>query len=159
MREKGSAVPRKAVPRLEEDLMSRVGLASLRLELGLVPLRAKEEARRYLKTQGKHFDGAQLVKLCLEGRASDGTAALQKGFTKLRAALFLEESGAPPRPAVKSKRGGSIWTKLSASVLARLIVFGITCFLVVLFLVLARYNFAWFNIYDWSDSIRDFFKS
>ena len=141
----------------DEDFMSRVGLASLRLDLGLVPLRAKEEARRYLQSQGAQFDGEQLVDICLEGRASDGSAALQKGFLKLRAALYLEESALPAQKA--GRRPTGLMTRLSASFTARLIVFAITCFLVVLFLVLLRYKWEWFNIYDFSDSIRAFFKS
>jgi len=79
-----------ADPQYTARLYERAGLALLRLETGLVPQRARRDAREYLEEAGKKFDGHMLVDFCLEGRAGDGEAGLAKGLNLVRSRLIGE---------------------------------------------------------------------
>jgi len=136
-----------AVTRPDTSLMNRCALAWLRMELGIVPPARLAEARRYLESTGDQFDGRKLIDYCLEGRAGDGDAALEKAMRRLHAAVAVEPMARRPR------RKTSLLVRLSATLLGRTLVFLITLVFVVVLLVLAQSLFPQVDIYAIRDTI------
>ena len=132
---------------VDSSLMNRCALAYMRLEIGIVPPAKVAEARSYLETAGDRFDGRQLVEYCLEGRAGDGDAALEKAIRKLHASLAIESMGRRPRKKT------SLLVRLSATLLGRTIVFALTLIFIVLLLVLAQSLVPALDIYALRDSV------
>jgi uncharacterized protein (UPF0548 family) len=138
-------IENKGEKTVEISMMSRCALACMRLELGLVPPAKVAEARRYVDTAGEEFDGPRLIELCMEGRAADGDAALEKALRKLHSSLAIESVGRRPRKKT------SLLVRLSATLLGRGIVFVMTIVFVVLLLALAQYILPELDIYALRD--------
>jgi hypothetical protein len=132
--------------KVDSSLMSRCSLAYMRVEIGIVPPAKVSEARRYLEDAGDRFDGRQLIDLCLEGRAGDGDAALEKAMRKLHASLVIEATGR------RTRKKSSLLVRLSATLLGRTIVFALTLIFVILLLVLVQSLVPEFDIYALRDS-------
>ncbi len=131
----------------ETSLMSRCALAYMRLEIGVVPPGRVAEVRRYLEGAGEQFDGRRLVEACLEGRAGDGDAALEKAMRKLHSSLAIEATGR------RTRKKTSLLVRLSATLLGRLIVFLVTLVFVILLLVLAQVLMPELDIYAIRDTV------
>ena len=127
-----------AESREQAHLLERTALALLRLELGLVPERAKNDARSYHEQAGGQFDGKLLVDFCLEGRAADGSKALSRGMNSVRSRV-LGEAWLERSPKRRS-RVGAFTTRVSAKFVAHRLFFVVqTLAILVLLVVLERH--------------------
>jgi len=120
--------------------------------LGLVPPRARQDAREILRMSDSEFDGTRLVDLCLEGRASDGDQTLPKAMLSLRSRLIGLETAAPRR------RRPSFVVRTSATMTAKLIFFSIYTFLILVVVFLVKRNWPSADVYAVGDKLLSYFK-
>lgn len=145
-------VPTSVAPEAS-GLLERTALAVLRVDVGLVSPRALKEARQLVKQSGDEFDGTALVNLCLEGHAGDGSSALQSALLALRSRVIgIQAAVAGPR------KGAPLFVRLTATLTAKLIFFGLFTFLLLILVILVRQNWPAIDIYVISDKVIEFFK-
>ncbi|MAE76810.1 MAG: hypothetical protein CMJ85_08085 [Planctomycetes bacterium] len=136
--------PEPNLPSDHGPLLERTALAALRVELGLVPQRTRERARKTLGKSGSEFDGQALVDLCLEGRASDGPQAVRDAMLDLRSRVIGIESV----PSGPRRRKAPFLVRWVATATAKLIFFSMYSLLFVVLLVLLRQQWPLFDIYE-----------
>ena len=139
-------VPGAEAPSVPSSLLQRTALALLRVDLDLLTPRMRQDARQMLKDAGGQFDGTRLVDLCLEGRAGDGPDVLRRAMLALRSRLIGLEMALP-------RRKPSMFLRLTATLTAKLIFFGLYTFLILVAAYLVEKNWSAANLYDIGDKI------
>lgn len=132
-------------------LIERAALAMLRVDLGLLPPRVREEARKLLKASGDEFDGQRLAELCLEGRAADGPKTAERALNALRSRLLGHEMYTP-------RRRPSFLVRMTATATAKLVFFGIYTFLILVVVYLIKRNWEFLDLYELGDRALSYFK-
>jgi hypothetical protein len=123
----------------------------MRVDLGLLPPLAREEARRALRASGQQFDGQALVESCLQGRASDGEEAVRRALLALRSRLIGVE-------ALQLRRRAPLLVRWSAMLTARLIFFALYTVVIVALLFLLKRRWPVVDLYELGDRLLALFQ-